>query len=197
MKRIIVTGSTGFVGRHLVPKLLNESFKVLEITRNKSRSRTLFGDKTLKLGADDLDFKHKVSEFRPNIIVHLASYLTSSDKWGDVEKLINVNIRFVSKLLDAVSPLNLSLFINTGTFAEYSNGDGILKPSYYYAATKTAARFILDYYSNTYKFKQTTIVPYTIYGGRDSQKKIIDIIYGSTKTKESVDLSPGEQILDF
>ena len=197
MKRIIVTGSTGFVGRHLVPKLLNEGFKVLEITRNKNRSSELFCKKTLKLGLDDLDFKRQIFDFKPNIIIHLASYLTSSDKWEDVEKLIDVNIRFLSKLLDTVSTLNLNLFINTGTFAEYSKGDGVLNPSYYYAATKTAARFILDYYSSTYNFKQSTIVPYTIYGGKDSQKKIIDIIYDSTKSREPVDLSPGEQILDF
>ena len=197
MEKIIVTGSTGFVGRHLVPKLLDEGFQVLEITRCKIKSYKLFKNRTSKLEVNDLNFKREIINFNPEIIIHLASYLTSSDKWDDVEKLINVNILFLSKLLDAVSQINLKLFINTGTFAEYSEGNNLFIPSYYYAATKTAARSILDYYANTYNFKQSTLVPYTIYGGEDTQKKIIDIIYDSTKTQNPIDLSPGEQILDF
>lgn len=40
-------------------------------------------------------------------------------------------------------------------------------------------------------------MPYTIYGGRDSQKKIIDIIFDSITSDEPLQLSSGEQILDF
>jgi nucleoside-diphosphate-sugar epimerase len=48
-----------------------------------------------------------------------------------------------------------------------------------------------------YSFKQATVVPYTIYGGQDTQKKIIDIIYDSITSVTPIDLSPGEQVLDF
>ena len=197
MKKIIVSGSTGFIGRHLVPKLIEEGYQVLEITRSKIKSQNLYNNETSKLEVHDENFNNKVINFKPQIVIHLASYLTASDEWDDIEKLIDVNITFLSKILNAVSKINLELFINTGTFAEYFKGDDVFIPSYYYAATKTAARSILDYYTNTYNFKQVTVVPYTIYGGEDTQKKIIDIIYDSTKSEHPVDLSPGEQILDF
>lgn len=103
----------------------------------------------------------------------------------------------MSKILDAVKTNELKLFVNTGTFAEYFKGDGELLPAYFYAATKTASRAIVDYYANAYNFKQTTVVPYTIYGGVDTQKKIIDLIFDSTNSKEPLQLSPGEQVLDF
>ena len=90
--RILITGSTGFVGRHLVEKLFDEGHTILEVTRSKTKSFQLFGDITLKIEVDDANFKHKILEFNPNIVVHLASYLTSSDKWDDIEKLIDSNI---------------------------------------------------------------------------------------------------------
>lgn len=195
--KILITGSTGFVGRNLVPKLVVEGFEILEITRDISKSTNLFSSITTKIQSNDTNFKDKIVEFNPNIVIHLASYLTSSDDWEDVNKLIESNIVFLSKVLDSVSSSNLKLFINTGTFAEYYNGDDELLPAYFYAATKTASRSILDYYSNTYGFKQTTIVPYTIYGEKDSQKKIIDIIHDSTLSIKPVNLTPGDQVLDF
>ena len=100
-------------------------------------------------------------------------------------------------MLNTVSKLNLDLFINTGTFAEYFRGDDDFNPAYFYAATKTASRSILNYYSNAYNFKQFTVVPYTIYGGKDSSKKIIDLIFESIETEKKLEMSPGEQILDF
>lgn len=195
--KILITGSTGFVGRNLVPKLVAEGFEILEITRDISKSRNLFSSTTTKIQSNDTDFKEKIVKFNPNIVIHLASYLTSSDDWEDVKKLIDSNIVFLSKVLDSVSSSNLKLFINTGTFAEYYNGNDELLPAYFYAATKTASRSILDYYSNAYDFKQITIVPYTIYGGKDSQKKIIDIIHDSTLSIKPIDLTPGDQVLDF
>lgn len=196
-EKILITGSTGFVGRHLVPELLNEGYQILEITRNIEKSSKLFGNKTTKLLYDDTNFKGKIKEFRPAIVIHLASYLTSSDNLNEITKLIDTNITFLSKILDAISNVNLELFVNTGSFAEYYFGDNEFMPSYFYAATKTASRAIVNYYSNAYNFKQTTIVPYTIYGGNSSQKKIIDIIYESTFSEKPLNLSPGDQVLDF
>ena len=195
--KILITGSTGFVGKHLVEELFKEGHTILEITRNKTKSSELFGDMTSKIEVNDISFNNKIIEFDPNVVIHLASYLTSSDKWDDVEKLIESNILFLSNLLNTVSKLNLDLFINTGTFAEYFKGDDDFNPAYFYAATKTASRSILNYYANAYKFKQSTVVPYTIYGGNDSSKKIIDLIFESTETEKKLELSPGEQVLDF
>jgi nucleoside-diphosphate-sugar epimerase len=196
-QKILITGATGFVGKHLVPQLLKEGYQILEITRDIIKSEKLFKDATLKLLVNDINFKEKIVDFEPEIVIHLASYLTSSDDWQHIENLVNTNILFLSKVLDAVSSSNLELFINTGSFSEYNKGDDVFIPAYYYSATKTASRALVEYYANINKFKQVTVVPYTIYGGNDSQKKIIDILYESTLQIGSIDLSPGGQILDF
>jgi nucleoside-diphosphate-sugar epimerase len=196
---IIVTGSTGFVGSHLVPLLIKKEHKVLEITIEPEISEKLYGNKTEKyfIGENQEEFIKSIEKFKPDIVIHLASYLTSADDYSTLQKLLNTNIIFYCRLLDAIKNANLKLFINTGSFAEYFKGDGTLNPAYLYSATKVASRAFLDYYSNTYNFKQTTVVPYTIYGGKDTQKKIIDLIYDSITSLASIELSPGEQVLDF
>lgn len=197
--RILVTGSTGFVGRNLVPTLLKDQHQILELTRSKEKSFSLFNDLTIKhqISDDQTDLKTAIQQFNPEIVIHLAALLTASDDYGLMTKLIDSNITFLCRVLDALKGINIKLFVNTGTFAEYFYGDGIMQPAYLYAATKTASRAFLDYYSKSYNFKQTTVVPYTIYGQKDSQKKIIDIILDSIESKIPIDLSPGEQVLDF
>jgi nucleoside-diphosphate-sugar epimerase len=197
--KILITGSTGFVGRHLIPKLIQQELDILEITRNIQTSNTLFGDKTKKhlITEDQEAFTKAVVAFRPDVVIHLASYLTSADSYQALDTLLQSNIYFFCRLLDALKDAGPALFINTGTFAEYFKGDNCFDPAYLYSATKTASRAFLDYYSKVYNFKQTTVVPYTIYGSKDSQKKIIDIIIDSLSSSTQTDLSPGEQVLDF
>jgi nucleoside-diphosphate-sugar epimerase len=197
--RILITGSTGFVGKNLVPVLLNENYQILEITRNIEKSISLFGEKTEKyqITEDQEALTSAINKFNPEIVIHLAAMLTSADDYETMQKLLNSNINFLCRILDALKETELKLFVNTGTFAEYYKGDGVFDPAYLYSATKTASRSFLDYYSKVYNFKQATIVPYTVYGGKDSQKKIIDIIYDSMSSVLPVDMSPGQQVLDF
>ena len=197
--KILITGSTGFVGRHLTSHLLGDGHQVLELTRDINKSAGIFGNQTIKfdLKASQEEMDSCVKNFQPEVCIHLASYLTSSDSFVDAKKLIETNITFLVSVLESLKNVNLKLFINTGTFAEYFNGDGVLDPAYLYAATKSASRYFVDYYSKRASYNYVTVVPYTIYGAKDSQKKIIDIIVDSLGNSTPLDLSPGEQVLDF
>lgn len=196
---IVITGSTGFIGRHLTPALVEQGYNILEITRSIEKSTTLFGQATNKhlLTKDNNSLKLVLEKFRPEVCIHLASFLTSGDSYQDMEKLVDSNLLYLLRLLDALKGSGVKFFTNTGTFAEYFKGDDCINPAYLYAATKSASRYFVEYYSNVYGFKHATVVPYTIYGGTDSQKKLIDLIYDSLLSDITVELSPGEQILDF
>lgn len=194
--RILVTGATGFVGRNLIPRLLHNN-EVFEISIEPEASKKLFNDKitTFHFNNNQKDLINFIELNKPEIIIHLASYLTSEDEFENAEKLLNSNIKFLINILDTCKFYQPKLFINTGSFAEYLYNDGKLEPAYLYAATKTASRGFLQYYSGAYNFKYVTMVPYSIYGSNDSQKKLIDYLIDSAQNP--IDFTAGEQILDF
>lgn len=200
MMKILITGSTGYVGQILLPKLIDLKYKIFEVTIEPEKSKSLYADKTQQFYFSDntlIKLSSEVEKFGPDVVIHLASYLTSSDKYNDMIRLLDANINFTCTILDSLKNSKIKLFINTGSMAEYFKGNGKLDPAYLYAATKSASRVFVDYYSKVYNFKYITVIPYTIYGKNFNQKKIIDIIYDSFYSNDPLELTEGNQLLDF
>lgn len=197
--RILVTGATGFVGKHLVAGLQNTTHTLIVLVRDEAKFQSLPGknDSIAVISTGESNWKTLVKEADPEMVIHLAAFLSSGDNETAIESLVNANLLFSTHLLDALRETAVKYFINTGTFAEYLNNDGILKPAYLYAATKSAFRSILSYYQSILNFRTINVIPYTIYGDLSVQKKVIDHIYESTWSDTPLLMSPGEQVLDF
>ena len=192
--RLLISGASGYIGSHLL-KRIDENNYQLGILVRKDIMKVPAG--TLIINTNETNWKTKVFSFNPDVVLHLASYLTSSDDEKQIDKLIEANISFGTHLLDAVKNSNVKTFINTGTFAEYSTREGKKTPAYLYAATKTAFCSIVNYYQTVIGFRVFNIIPYTVFGGAHSAKKLIDHIYDSLGSSKPIDMSPGEQVLDF
>lgn len=198
--KILITGSTGYVGQVLVPKLVALSYEILVITTSILKAKERYGTKVKYFDytkETSCLLQEEVEMFEPAVVIHLASHLTASDEYDDMLKLLDANIHFTCNILNAIKNTKVELFINTGSSSEYYRGDDNLDAAYLYSATKSASRVFIDYYSQAFDFNYITVVPYTIYGGNINQGKIVDIIYRTLFSSSSIDLSPGEQILDF
>ncbi|MCG3683481.1 NAD-dependent epimerase/dehydratase family protein [Aliarcobacter butzleri] len=192
--KILVTGATGFVGKYLIQKLKNFDIRIIVRNINTNYPK----DTQIVYSEEHLDlFEKNVKSYNPNIVIHLASYLTSSDDISSIRNIIDSNILFPSILLESLKSTDLELFINTGSSAEYYYNDGIENPAYFYSASKIAIKPIIKYFKNIQGFKTINIIPYTIYGGKSKSKKVIDFIIESIDNKFPLDMTNGEQILDF
>jgi CDP-paratose synthetase len=194
--RILLTGTTGLVGKSLLQYLTNDK-RVKQIGVIIRPNTNFEFDSSIVLIKTDEGFKENVLEFNPEVVVHLASYLSSLSDENTIESLIDSNIRFGTLLLDALKDTNLKLFINTGSFSEYHGNDGNYSPTYLYSATKHAFRSIIQYYAELKLFKVLHAIPYTIYGVLEPKKKIIDLLIESLDSVEPLELSSGLQKLDF
>jgi nucleoside-diphosphate-sugar epimerase len=192
--RLLLSGATGYVGRYLLKKLNRDKFHLALLVR-KEYSEEHPGDLIIDIRQNN--WKEKVRNFDPDTVIHLAAYLTSDDDEKQIDRLIESNISFGTHLLDALRLTNIKTFVNTGTIKEYHLHEGKKIPSYLYAATKSAFRPIIDYYQSLIGFRYFNIIPYTIYGGVDSEKKMLDLIYESLGSVKPIDMSPGEQVMDF
>lgn len=196
--KIVITGATGFIGQNFIPMLVKAApeVEILTINRTVEKAKTMFPQPQCKhISVEEMA---QIVDFNPEIVYHLATLSTSRNDWDIIEPMMEANITFGVKLLHFVSQSpQLKLFVNIGTFAQYRLGTQQVSDAYLYSATKTAFRQFVEYYSKQYGFKYVQLVPYTIYGGKDTAKKLIDYIIESTTSEVPVDMTLGEQILDF
>lgn len=196
--KVLVSGGTGYIGSDLVHKLISNNIEVAIVIRSLEEATRIFGTKVMYIEYLDLNlFNQEISKFSPEIVVHLAAYSTSSDEPKDIRKLIESNIIFTSNLLIALSSCNVKLFINTGSFSEYHNNNTSMSPTYFYSATKTSARYMIEYYSKKNDFKFINAILFTVYGKKNKHKKIIDYVIDSLQSDVAISMSDGKQILDF
>lgn len=197
--KILVTGATGAVGHEVLPLLIADSNidHILTLNIENDIAEKDFSHPKVTNILIDQKMNEIVTKFNPDLVLHLAAYITSRNDSTSIEKLVNTNIYFGAQLLDSLKQTDIKYFINIGTFAEYRSGYDYVDNAYFYSATKTAFKSILDYYSNLIGFDYFHLIPFTIYGDDNRQKKVINYIIDSIDSKECIDMTSGEQILDF
>lgn len=199
--KVALTGITGFVGQNLMPMLAREcpEIKLMTLNIDVAEAESLYPNNKypncIHIHTSELS---RLIEFNPDITLHLATITTPRNDTAIIKPMIAANVEFGVLLLDALSKCsNMKLFVNTGSFAEYRYGPGTFDSAYLYTASKTAFRAFVDYYSKLAGFNYITAVPYSIYGGKMTVKRIMDYIRESMDSAEPMKMTGGEQILDF
>lgn len=198
---VLLTGITGFVGQNLMPMLLkecpNDKFLTMNLDTKEAEDKypsALYVNFS-HVGIND--FK-TVEDFNPDVAIHLATVTTARNDTEIIVPMMRANIEFGVLLLDALSRCTaMKLFVNTGSFAEFRYGNGEFDAAYLYTASKTAFRSFVNYYSTLRGFKYITAIPYSVYGGKMTVKRLMDYIKESMDANIPVDMTLGEQVLDF
>ena len=176
MKKILITGATGFVGSNLVRHLSQSDYEIHVLVRSSSN--------LLVLPVAD------------NIIIHhrTPGYL------GLVEILIRTEIQCVvhlaTMLLQAMDEAGCRCFINAASNAEF-NVAGEACPNSFYASSKTAFRSILNYYKDCRHFAVINLVMYDNYGPADLRQKLVTLLLKQKLATESLKMSPGNQKINL
>lgn len=198
-KTVLVTGATGFIGRHLVTRLINMGWEVHVVVREASH---LPDSPMLSLlvkhthdGTTD-GMVRLVSEAKPDVVCHLASVFVAQHAPKDVAPLVVSNILFGSQLLEAMRVNGVTKFVNTGTsWQHFENRDYC--PVCLYAATKQAFQAMVDYYVDACNYKVITLKLFDTYGPDDLRPKLFSLLKNTTNTEEVLVMSPGEQRIDL
>jgi CDP-paratose synthetase len=199
--RILITGGTGFVGQNFVPHMLSQhsEHELLLLCRNVSAAQAKYRATDYpQLQSAPAEDWSAVVRFNPELVIHLAAFSTAANDETVIDRLIDSNIRYGVHLLHALSACSrLRLFVNTGSFAEYRQGVRCVDNAYLYSATKSAFRCMLDYYAKLYNFNYLTAIPYSVYGGIPTIKRIMDYLLEAADATTPIAMTPGEQVLDF
>lgn len=194
---IFITGATGFIGKNLVNKLIDEN---INVTINLRQGKTSpFGNNVACYYVGEKSIKEDIKFFKTkkfNGIIHLASLYITTHTSEDVNNLIDSNVKFGSYMLECASQAQIPWFINTGTFWQHYQ-DKEYSPVNLYAASKQAFEAIAQYYIDTNKIKFVSLHLSDTYGPNDTRKKIFNIWQQIALTGEALDMSLGEQKIDI
>lgn len=204
---ILITGGTGFIGNHLIRKLLTTTnHKIFILKRSTSNTWRIDDIKRSINLLDYKDSKNLESIFKKNsfdIIIHLSAlYIKYTDNWKDIKEMDNINILLPSILLQLAINNKVKAFINTGSCFEYKlpkikiKESDPISPYNYYAATKIAFEDLLKYFVEKEAIRGLTIKLFYAYGENDNQKVIPSMITAMIKSKK-ISLTKGEQKISF
>ncbi len=197
--KILITGATGFVGKHLVPRLLAEGHECALLVRDVEKAHRIYPDNINIIQYQKCNFEYvsQIRGFNAEIVIHLATYYTTSDDVTELHDLLEANIEFTSYLCSAVEQSNIKYFINTRTFSEYYGGRGKYDPANLYSALKTSSKHIIEYFAEKQNYNVIHVYPYSIYGQNGTVKKIFDYLLDATFGNQHIEMTEGTQVFDF
>ena len=134
--KILLTGATGFLGSHLLKKLLSCEYEIAVLKRSFSNcwriQNELENFKTYNL--DQITLQSILQEFRPEVVIHCATAYGRSE--NSTQNVIQSNLIFPLNLLDVSVKYGCHYFINTSSFfckqlpERLLNGKKIYMPDY-------------------------------------------------------------------
>jgi len=190
MLNVLVSGSTGFIGSHLVNFLSLQGYNVYRLQR----------DVQTDLSNGRLEYRNDVgickyaSEINFDVVIHLATLFLGNHTHDQIGHLIDSNVKLGARLIDFAVNNKVKKFINVSTYAQSINGFEYI-PQNLYASTKEAFVNILQYYAYEHDIEIYNLEMFDSYGSNDPRKKFLNLASASLFNNEDFKMSGGDQIL--
>lgn len=164
--RITVTGGAGFIGSHLVDRLIEDGHTVQVIDNLYTGNKEFVHSKAqfVELDIRDPKLYSVLEEFRPDYIFHEAAQTEVSTSMSDPMLDCDINLMGLINLLNAAVKLDVKKFLMPSSAAVYGNLDTlplneemIGNPSSFYGLTKLTTEHYLRIYHEAFR------LPYICY----------------------------------
>lgn len=157
--RITVTGGAGFIGSHLVDRLIEDGHTVQVIDNLYTGNKEFVHSKAqfVELDIRDPKLYSVLEEFRPDYIFHEAAQTEVSTSMTDPMLDCDINLMGLINLLNAAVKLDIKKFLMPSSAAVYGNLDTlplnenmIGNPSSFYGLTKLTTEHYLRIYHEAF-----------------------------------------------
>jgi len=207
LDRIIITGGTGFIGTHLVRKMLmlsNRPSSIALVANTSNLHNSKFIDREvdrhlLTRYTGDVRDKRKILDIfqdeKADTCIHLAAKISVSDSINNADQTMDINVKGTQNVLEACSTSKVNNFIFASSAAVYGEvtelpiqENASLRPISPYGKSKMLAEELVFRYDKLMKIQNTISLRFfNVYGrGNINQSDVVS----KFATRLSKGLSP-------
>jgi NAD dependent epimerase/dehydratase len=191
---VLVTGAGGFIGGHLVERLVRDGARVRAMCRYNSRNdrgtldwlaAEVMGDVDVVLGElRDVESVARAVE-GAEVVLHLGAQIAIPYSYVNPRDFFEVNVLGTLNVAQAALRHGVQRVVHTSTSEVYGTAQTVpitedhpLEPQSPYAASKVAADKLMDSYRRSFDLPVCVLRPFNTYGPRQSARAIIPTIVG-------------------
>lgn len=195
---VLVTGGTGFIGAHLCAALAKEGCSIHAVSRRETQEQR--GSVRYWVGdVSDLGTARRVlAATRPDIIFHLAGYVSGSRDLTSVLPAFRDNLTSTIHLLVAAAELGCQRIVLAGSLEEPGPDSPVATPCSPYAASKLAATSYGQMFHALYGLPVVVARMFMVYGpGQADRQKLIPYVICSLLKNQIPRVSNGSRLVDW
>ncbi len=202
-RSVLVTGGNGFIGRHLVRRLLGDGCDVSLLQRSSDR----VGARVELLHIDHLDVAEITTVLagrRFDWVFHLAGYGVHPDA-RNIETMFHVNVNVTWAVVDIASSWSPRAIVITGSGSEYKldrvdqpvTEDHPLEPYKLYGASKAAGTLCSAALASARSIPFAACRIFGVYGPGEAPHRLLPSLISGMRSDDRIPLSDGLQMRDF
>jgi NAD dependent epimerase/dehydratase len=212
-KQVLVTGAGGFIGSHLVERLVAEGACVRAFLRYNSRGdagllrltpKEIFQQLQIVAGdIRDSDAIHKAVE-GCQVVFHLAALISIPYSYHHPLEVAEVNLMGTFNALMACNKMKVDRLIHTSTSEVYGTAQRVpidenhpLQGQSPYSASKIGADKLAESFYCAYNLPVVTVRPFNTFGPRQSARAVIPTIITQALAQSVIRLGNLESTRDF
>ena len=187
MSKILLTGSTGFIGSQLLENLSKNN--KIYITLRKKNKALIKNKNITKIYFTNIDnLNYKLKKINVGIVIHCATHYVKNHEFKDIKKLSESNILFGNIILENLKKMKVKKFINFTTVWENYNGDKDNFFNLYSVYKKNFSNLISFYKKKSKKIKFYNLIISDTFGKSDKRRKIINLLKLNFKKKRLTEI---------
>ena len=206
VRRVMVTGATGFIGSRVVRQLVAEGCEVIALTRpggSTERVEQLGAAVTIVPG----DFHHpaawerRLNDLRPDALVHLAWHTVPGQYRSHPGNVTDLTASL--GLLERAQGWGCSRFVGIGTCLEYDPHSGFLSedvplvPTSLYASCKAALYLSASAWAHKRGLSFAWARLFYQFGPGENPRRLIPSVVIALLTGRPLALTSGQQVRDY
>lgn len=214
MKKILVTGSDGFIGSHLTEELVKKGYEVRAFVYYNSFNNWGWLDtlpqgimKHIEIFQGDVRDPNGVKEAMKgcDAVLHLAALIAIPFSYHSPDTYVDTNIKGTLNVLQAARDLGTERVLVTSTSEVYGTAQYVPIDELHpyqgqspYSATKIGADRLAESFYRSFSLPVTIVRPFNTYGPRQSARAVIPtIITQLLAGKEEIKLGSLTPTRDF